>query len=179
MPLLRMADSVDAADLPPGMDAYAGYVDGRWPSYNAIRRRFPPPIHVVSITVKGGVARIADVEAGDLTIDEGLAWLDRAVAETTRQLAARLANKSTDTAPLYPPGLYFPASSLAEIVTACKRHFGPSRRSSYVLWAAHWTEHAPTELPPGVDAVQWDNVEPANYDQTLYGPGFFRAQRAS
>jgi hypothetical protein len=34
-------DSIDAAKLPTDGDFYLGYVDGNWPSYKAIKARFP------------------------------------------------------------------------------------------------------------------------------------------
>lgn len=36
-----MYDAIDASLLPTDGDLYAGYVDGNWPSYDAIKARFP------------------------------------------------------------------------------------------------------------------------------------------
>lgn len=64
---LRMGDAIYPANLPPGLDAYAGYVDGRWPDYQAEIARFPNAHHL-SIDATGTVdADCADVETGDLS----------------------------------------------------------------------------------------------------------------
>ena len=68
---LRMADGVNPNNLPPGMDAYAGYTDGRWPDYNTIVANTPNAKHL-SIDATGTVhADCADVENGDLTSWKG------------------------------------------------------------------------------------------------------------
>ena len=38
---LVMQDSIDVSHLTPGADAYLGYVDGRWPTFDALKARFP------------------------------------------------------------------------------------------------------------------------------------------
>lgn len=63
--MLRMADSTVVANLPPGMDAYAGYVSGNWPTFGSL----PPAAHHLSITPTPGVgANCADLEKGDWTL---------------------------------------------------------------------------------------------------------------
>lgn len=73
----RCADSIDATQLPPGFDLYAGYVDGRWPSWGAICARFPEK-PVISITVYAtGRAFCLDVEQGDATPQQAPGWVSR------------------------------------------------------------------------------------------------------
>src|ERR1700745_2448222 len=71
---ITMYDSTDANNLPPNVEAFAGYVNGKWPSYFAMVRRFP---HIVanhrdiSIAVTlGPIAKFLDIENGDATPDQ-------------------------------------------------------------------------------------------------------------
>jgi hypothetical protein len=60
----RMADG-PVANLPPGLDAYAGYVNdsGIGETYNEVVAKFPNANHL-SITTNGSPAKVADVERG-------------------------------------------------------------------------------------------------------------------
>lgn len=62
--MLSMADG-PVANLPPGLDAYAGYVNksGIGITYPAVVARFPDAQHL-SITTNGSPAMCADVESG-------------------------------------------------------------------------------------------------------------------
>jgi len=64
---LRMADG-PVANLPTGMDAYAGYTDlsGIGITYPAVVARFPNARHL-SISVHGSAAMCADVESGAMS----------------------------------------------------------------------------------------------------------------
>lgn len=64
-----MADSTSVANLPDALDAYAGYVDGHWPTYQKVASRFPDA-HLVAISTsaiasKWGPADCLDIESGD------------------------------------------------------------------------------------------------------------------
>jgi len=73
--MLRMADSIDPASLPAGMDAYAGYNDGRWPDYQAIAAAHPGS-HLLDFSVflkdpgTGG-----DFEPGDMDPSQVVAYV--------------------------------------------------------------------------------------------------------
>lgn len=69
-------DSVNAAHLPEGGDLYLGYIDGRYANADAVRARFPGK-RVVTVTVLGGDADMADVEPGDLTPQSVVGWVQR------------------------------------------------------------------------------------------------------
>jgi hypothetical protein len=74
---LRMLDSIYPANLPPGADAYLGYVDGRWATFPALQERFPRA-HLLSMAVfSGDDAEGCDVEAGDLTPSQVPGWVRR------------------------------------------------------------------------------------------------------
>lgn len=72
-----MLDSIYPANLPAGADAYAGYVDGRWPTYPVVKAKFPHA-HVLSIAVfAADDAEACDCESGDLTVSEVPGWVRR------------------------------------------------------------------------------------------------------
>ncbi len=171
-PLGLMADSTSADALPNGMDAYAGYVDGRWPSFGQICDRFYPRAHCISITACGGNARIADVEAGDLTPESGARWLARRVPVQSGGLWTPFLASECGIEPQWRPGLYLPESLLSATLRALADDFHALDRSAYVLWVARWsTDHA-TCLPAGWDAWQYLNDELANVDYSVFGPSF-------
>ncbi|HKF33186.1 MAG TPA: peptidoglycan-binding domain-containing protein [Jatrophihabitantaceae bacterium] len=70
-----MADSITVADLPAGYNAYLGYVDGLYRTYNELRLKFPG-VPAVGLTVLGGfaVADGCDIETFDLTPVTGAEW---------------------------------------------------------------------------------------------------------
>jgi hypothetical protein len=72
---LTMADSITVADLPAGYNAYLGYVDGQFRTYNELRLKFPG-VPAVGLTVLGGVAVAdgCDIETFDLTPVTGAEW---------------------------------------------------------------------------------------------------------
>ena len=117
---LRMADSITPANLPPGYDAYAGYVDGRWPDFRAEVQRFPGK-HILSITVLGGndVADCCDIETGDLDPQSGAAWIARRIA-----------------AGVHRPVAYASTGIMASVLT----HLAMAgvQRSQVRLWSAHY-----------------------------------------
>ena len=68
-------DAVDVSALPPGGDFYLAYLDGAWPTYQAVRAKFPKA-QVLSVTVTGKLpADIIDVETGDATPAGAAAWV--------------------------------------------------------------------------------------------------------
>jgi peptidoglycan hydrolase-like protein with peptidoglycan-binding domain len=72
---LTMADSITVANLPAGYNAYLGYVDGIYRTYNELRLKFPG-VPAVGLTVLGGfaVADGCDIETFDLTPVTGAEW---------------------------------------------------------------------------------------------------------
>jgi hypothetical protein len=80
---LTMYDSTDVSALPRGADAYAGYVDGNWPTFAALKRRFSASgAHLLSIAVfASGHADCLDIESGDATNAQAPAWVDRELTD--------------------------------------------------------------------------------------------------
>lgn len=187
----RMADSVDVEAMPWGLSAYAGYVDGAWPTFAAVVQRFYPHAHCVSITTTGGLAAVLDCEPGDVwPTEHAVAWLEERLAaiaawEADRPHGAaspywtiRSGGSSwtggTDPPP-HPlrPGLYFPASRWPELEAQLSQTVARYPRSSYRLWGAEWTREIPNSVPHGWDAVQYNGGLHAAFDMSLLAPSFF------
>ena len=119
---LTMLDSIGADQLPAG-DAffYAGYVDGDFADYDAIRTRFPHA-QVLSIAVfASNDAECLDIESGDATPDEAAGWYFR---QKTRGVER--------------PCLYASADAMEQDVLPALNAAGIGR-SSVRLWSAHYT----------------------------------------
>lgn len=70
-----MVDSIDAGALPQGTTMCAGYLNGRWPSYDAMVQRFPDAVHVAIVVSAIDDGDVADVENGDLTPAQLAGWV--------------------------------------------------------------------------------------------------------
>ena len=164
---LRMLDSIHPANMPNGADAYAGYVDGHGPTFQAVKARFGAHAHVLSIAVfPSGNAEALDIESGDATPAQAPAW-------TRRQHGRGVAR----------PVLYASASVMGSVQS--ELHRAGLARSSYRLWSAHYNGHAHICGPdtcayPGVpacDGTQWRDSAPGNngtlIDESLLAGNFF------
>lgn len=156
-PALRftMYDTTDpATDLPQHYPpAVAGYVNGAWPSYNGLIKRYPRAKHL-SITVNAGAdARCLDVETGDATPAEAPAWV-------RRQHARGIAR----------PVVYANTSTMPAVIAALEAN--SILRHEYLVFTAHYT--GVPHIEPGSDATQWESVERpgANYDTSECQPWF-------
>jgi len=79
-----MVDSTDANALPAGTTMGAGYLDGRWPSYAPMVRRFPTAVHVAIVVSPIDDGDVADVENGDLTPAQLPEWVQERRAAIDR-----------------------------------------------------------------------------------------------
>lgn len=78
-----MYDAINANNLPVGGDLYAGYIDGKWPSYNAIKARFPDkPVVAIATNPKtqGGV--VGDGPPDNGTWPEWVTWVQERRADS-------------------------------------------------------------------------------------------------
>lgn len=139
------------SNLQAGMDAYAGYVAGRWPTYAQMVATFPGAKHLSISPFASVQADCLDIENGDATNDQAPGWL----------LSWRPGNT-----PL--PVLYTSASNIQNLVNTLAA--AGYRRSSYLIWSAHYT-NTPHICGPGTcgypqaDATQWQ--DPGPYDSSL------------
>jgi hypothetical protein len=137
---LTMADSITAANLPAGYNAYAGYVDGSWPDYSQIAAQFPSA-RLLSITVTGVTAATAcDCENGDLTPAQAISW-----AQT--QLDGKM----------WRPVIYADVSTMASSIVPSLTMPQPSVR----LWSAHYGagEHICGPSTCGLVSVNMDGTQ--------------------
>lgn len=163
-----MLDSIYPANLPAGADAYAGYVDGRWPTYPAVRAKFPHA-HVLSIAVFAtDDAEACDCEAGDLAVGQVPGWVRRQLRRGVRR-----------------PAVYASASVMPSVLTQLSA--AGISRSQVRLWSAHYAgKHicAPSVCGyPAADGTQWrDNAPGLNgsqIDESLLHASFFGRVRAA
>ena len=72
-----MYDSINVARLPATAKMYAGYKNGRWPTFNQLRAMYPQA-KVISIAVSIAVdADVLDVEKGDAYPTQAPSWVVR------------------------------------------------------------------------------------------------------
>jgi hypothetical protein len=122
-----MYDSVTSSDIPPGVAMVAGYVDGAY-AWSAADWARHLNATLVRITVTGATlnADVADVENGDLTPDQGGAWVKQMLS------AGKI------------PTLYFSASQNAAIDAAVAAH-GVGPNDGWLKWVANWTGSPPAQ----------------------------------
>jgi hypothetical protein len=158
---ITMFDSVNIDLLPAGY-SYAGYVNGIYANYTAIKGRFLQS-DVLSITVNSAAnADCLDIETGDASPESAAAWVARqAPLGVTR------------------PCLYADASTMIQVIDAMKA--AGVARSTLRLWSAHYTGEAhicgPSScgaLPEDADGTQWtDNANGLDLDESLLLDDFF------
>ena len=163
--MARMADSVTPADLPAGMDAYMGYVDGRWPDFAAIAAREQVPVYGLTVFGNPALGQGTDSEPGDASI-----------AQTVTATKGELA-RGVDR-----PIVYCPESWAEQMVTA--HTAGGILRASYRLLTAHYAlkngqpwAHicgpATCGCPVEADGTQW--VDHGPWDESLLDDTFIIA----
>lgn len=161
---ITMFDSIDVSQLPSGSGyAYAGYVNGAWPTYSSVVAKFPGH-HVLSIAVNAGAnADCLDIETGDATPADAAGWYLRQHARGVTR-----------------PCLYANASTMGLVIAALK--VAGISRNSVRLWSAHYDgQHicGPSScrmLSETVDGTQWTfTALGRNLDQSTLAPDFFGA----
>lgn len=162
VPWITMFDDINLELLPAGDFAYAGYVDGRWPTFPELQRRFPGH-RLLDIAVNtGGNATCLDIENGDATIEQAPDWVKRQIVRKVHR-----------------PVLYIGAANMKALELTMDAHGVP--RSAYRLWSAHYTKTkhlcAPFSCGYGVteaDGTQWTNrALGVSLDQSVLNPEFF------
>ena len=152
-----MYDTTDAArPLPTPLPvAVAGYVGGNWPSYNALRVKYPHAKHLSIAVNAGEVAQCLDVETGDATPAEAPGWVKREKPRLSRE------GKN--------PWVYANASTMPAVKQALLR--AGISLSVVHLWVAQYDNIA--EIPAGFAAKQYRSVESGgfNYDASVVRAG--------
>lgn len=142
-----MYDTITISAIPSNPTAVAGYVGGKWPTYNELVKRFPRAKHLSIAVNSSENADCLDIENGDATPQEAPAWVKR-----QRALGKRLVV------------LYFSVSNRGAVEAAL--HAGGIERRMVKFWGAHYTFQP--HLEPGYDAIQWtDKALGRNLDASL------------
>jgi len=161
---LTMYDSTDVGVLPHGADAYAGYVQGLFPTFAALKRLFAASgAHLLSIAVfASGDADCLDIEPGDATNAQAPGWVKRQLARGARR-----------------PCLYTSVSNMDTLVTALGG--AGISRAAVRLWSAHYGQGKHI-CGPGTcgltrhacDGTQWtDSALGRNLDESILLSNFF------
>jgi hypothetical protein len=126
-----MLDSTTVNDIPKSALMVAGYVNGIWPTFNALVKAFPHAHHV-SIDVNGSAfADVLDVEKGDATPAQAPDWVVRQRARGTQ------------------PIVYMDRSTWPAVIAA----FKSAKIAEPFFWVADFTGVA--HLLPGAVGVQY------------------------
>ena len=161
---VEMFDDVNVSLIPVDAVAVAGYVDGRWPTYNSLVKKFPHAQHKVSIAVFAkDDADVLDVEPGDAKISEAPAWVRRQHARGHKR-------------PIVYTSLAYAPTLIATLKSA-----GFEYGVDYLLWSAHYT-YKPHLCSPKcglgmkviAHATQWtDKAGGKSLDESLVSAEFF------
>lgn len=164
---IQMFDDVNVSLIPVDSVAVAGYVDGRWPTYATLVKKFPHAQHYLSIAVFAkDDADALDVEPGDATIAEAAAWVKRQ-------------RKNGNPRPVVYTAISW-GQNLVDALTKAGLEYG----KDYLYWSAHYTGKphlCSSKCGFGfkgiAHATQWtDMVNGKNLDESLCSAAFFPKQ---
>lgn len=160
---ITMYDSIEVDQIPPKPEAVAGYVGGKWPTYKAVVAKFPTAKHLSIAIAASEDAECLDIEAGDATIAQAPAWVERQHKRGNQR-----------------PVLYISLFSAKSLIMELAKHGIPKRQIR--LWTAHYT-YVPHicnakcgyGLTGEADATQFtDKALNRNLDQSLCQANFFQ-----
>lgn len=159
---ITMYDSIEVSVIPAGAEAVAGYVDGRWKTYNELLKHFPKAHHLSIAVFAQDDATCCDCEKGDLTADQVPDWVKRQKARGVKR-----------------PVVYASLSEMAGILVRLQAAGIPRREVR--IWTAHYsykshicTKNCGYGLGTTADATQWtDRALGRNLDQSLCKGSFF------
>jgi hypothetical protein len=161
---VTMYDSVSVSQIPANAAAVAGYVGGHWPTFPELERSFPHA-HKLSIAVNAAQnAECLDVESGDATNDQVVAWVRRQVARGVKR-----------------PVVYTSVSNAPAVLRTLQA--ASIGRPLVRLWTAHYTDtphRCSAKCGYGfagtADATQYtSHALGRNLDASLCSPTFFGA----
>lgn len=167
---IRMYDSVTVDNLPAGNPAYLGYVNGHFPTFAALKVRFPHA-HLLDLTVfSSGEATGCDVETQDMSVSQAIPWVKAAIARG-----------------VYRPVIYANAGTMVSV--ALNLQAAGIGRKTVRLLSAHYEAgvHICSPLScaytvaghvvPSCDGTQWRDNAPGNngtlIDESILDDGFF------
>jgi hypothetical protein len=161
-PVLTMYDAIDVAQIPTGAAAVAGYVDGHWPTYARLRLRFRSAYRLSIAVFAHDDAHCLDVEQGDASPEQAVAWVKRQLARGVHR-----------------PAVYASVSVMPRVLGLL--HQAGIGRGQVRIWTAHYT-FSPHLCSPRcgygmgttADATQYtDRAHGRNLDASLVAHGFW------
>lgn len=160
---ITMYDSVTVSEIPKTAKAVAGYVGGKWPTYETLVKEFPKA-HKLSIAIAATEdADCLDIEPGDAVPEQAADWVRR---QHKRGVKA--------------PVVYTSAAFAQQLFNLLDSS-GLKHGKDFKFWTAHYT-FKPHVCGPkcgfGIkftaDATQWtDKALGRNLDASKVPPGFF------
>ena len=144
-----MYDAVTVDNIPSTAEVVAGYLDGNYANYNALKARFPNAV-VVPITVfaSDNEGTVLDVENGDATPVESVGWVEKR------------RNAGVD------PSVYCDTSNWANV----RQAFQDANVAEPHYWIADWT--GSPHIPNGAVACQYSSPGPYDVSEVAdYWPG--------
>jgi hypothetical protein len=161
-----MLDSITPANLPPGADAYLGYVDGTWATWATVKAQHPHA-HILSLAVfTQHDADGCDVEPGDFQPWQVGPWVKRQLARGAWRpvVYASASQMPVILADLLVAGLHRPQ------VRLLSAHYGQGKH----ICGPHTCG---TPGVPDCDGTQWTNAAKGTgkttIDESVLLPGFF------
>jgi len=159
---ITMFDDVNLDLIPAKAEAVAGYVNGRWPTFPEVVRRWADSKHLSIAVTASADAECLDIERGDAEVFQAPEWF---VRQRKRGVAR--------------PAFYISVSEAAGLEAELARN--GVKRSAYRLITAHYTgvaHRCTSECGFGfkdkADATQWtDKALGRSLDETLCAPDFF------
>ena len=157
---MRMYDDVNLSLIPADAEAVAGYVNGKWPTFNAVVAKWPHAKHLsIAVTAEAN-AEALDVERYDAEPVQAPAWVRRQLARGVKR-----------------PVVYSSVSEMPQVLRVLEASGIPRRKVR--VWTAHFTDvphlcGAKCGLNTTADATQFtDKALGRSLDETLLSPTFF------
>lgn len=162
---LRCLDSIYAANLPAGADAYLGYPDGAWPDAGQIKAAFPGKPVIVMAVFASDLAEGYDGEKGDVTQAQMPGCVKRSLAAGMWRpvVYASVSAMASYMSPLAGAGI---TRSMVRVLTA---HYGAGQHIC--------GPHSCGQLQFDADGTQWRDDAPgvngARIDESVLLDDFF------
>lgn len=157
-----MFDDVNLALIPKNAEAVAGYVNGRYNTWEKVLKDFPHAKHLSIAVTANADAECLDVEQGDAIASQVPAWVVRQKKRGVKK-----------------PVVYTSVSNVPFVLRELNK--AGIKRSAIKLWTAHYTgkAHLCTSkcgfgFTGKADATQWTNKAlNRSLDESLVSPTFF------
>lgn len=140
--MIVMYDDINLSLIPADAPAVAGYVNGHWPTYREVVRRWPHAKHLSIAVSSNADAECLDVEPGDATNSVAAGWVKRQQARGIKR-----------------PVIYTSISNAVPLLRELAKH--GIGREDIRLWSAHYTNRRHICGPycgfgnVTADATQW------------------------